>query len=229
MDYMQRVKDSLDQLNAQECSSENIKKMATMMGEFKIATGRDYQPAGETWALAMKMYSNSERRTNARLRVNELKDCLVMRAAVLEETRKQVDALKTKLAAAEAELKQCNDELTELDDDASEIRALKAEFEAAGGNPKLEAFLKKLIPGEDDYAESIDALIGDLKELFSDRGEMRKCRELKNAYKDARKLAYLRRHKGKRIDAKVLNNSADQAWSRLLHKCFSGGPGDACT
>ena len=74
---------------------------------------------------------------------------------------------------------------------------------------------------EVDAEIQFDAIIGDLKELFSDREEMRKCVKLRNAYKDARKLVYLRRHKDKRIDAKVLNNSADQAWSRFLNKCFT--------
>ena len=171
-DYLQRVKDSLDQLNAKECTRANIRKMATMMEEFNIATGSDYQPVGETWALEMKMYFKSERQTGARMLVNQLKADLAMHAAVLEKTRKEVDALKTELAAAEAELKQCNDELTELeeddlDDEASEIRALKAEFEAAGDNPKkLEALLKKLFPCKDAYATSLEAANGDVKDAI---------------------------------------------------------------
>ena len=81
----------------------------------------------------------------------------------------------------------------------------------------LAAYAERELEAETTF----DAVIGDLKEFFRDREEMRKCVKLRNAYKDARKLEYLRRHKGKRIDAKVLNNSADRAWSRFMDKCFT--------
>ena len=195
--YLQRVKDSLDQLNAKECTRANIRKMARIMGEFKIATGRDYQPVGETWALEMKMYFKSERQTGAQVLVHELKGDLAMRAAVflvhelkrdlamraavlektqkeVEKTQKEVDALKTKLAAAEAELKQCNEDSKKrkweedfLDDLDSELRAMKAEFTAAGDDPKkLEALLKKLLPCKGDYETSLEAANGDVKDAI---------------------------------------------------------------